>query len=128
MQWKPSDVFYDLGSGDGMVVFLAEKLGAPRAVGFERMHWTHFWAKLKAHMRKSRAEFRRENFFEQPWNDATVLYTYLYPPLMGKVEEKFLAECAPGTTLIIRDFPLPNLKPDEVVDFRYPHNAFIYRR
>lgn len=125
---QPGSVFYDLGSGDGRVVFLAEKVYGVKSVGFETTVWAYLHAVLKKYKTGSLAVFRRENFFEHSWSEANLVYCFLYPPLMGRVERKFLQDCRPGTILVSRDFALPNLEPVEVVDFTYPHNAYIYRR
>lgn len=125
---KPTDVFYDLGSGDGRVVFMAETMYAMRGVGFERTVWTYLHARIKRRIKRSRAEFYRKDFFKQPWSEATVVYCYLYPPLMRSVEDKFLADCKPGAILVSRDFPLPTLRPIEILNFTAPHNAYIYRK
>lgn len=122
------DVFYDLGSGDGKVVFLVEKLSGAEVTGFELTWWTHWLAKLKKIFMKSKAKFINRNFFKQPWSEATVIYGYLYPPLMGRVEEKFLAECKPGATAIIRDFPFPNIKPSEIIYRPKKHEIYIYKK
>lgn len=126
--WKDTDVFYDLGSGDGRIVFMVEKKGVRRLYGFELTLWTYLHARLKKLVRKSRAQFLRINFFSQSWSSATVVYCFLYPPLMRQVEEKFLTDCALGTVLISRDFALPTLRPVEVINFKHPHNAYIYRK
>jgi hypothetical protein len=117
-----SNVFYDLGSGDGRVVFLVNKLTGAKGVGFELTWWTHLLAQarlriidLRFKRSKGEVEFRNEDFFKTSWNEATVIYGYLYPPLMGRVEEKFLADCKPGTVAVIRDFPFPNLEPSEII-------------
>jgi hypothetical protein len=122
------DTFYDLGSGDGKVVFLVEKYSGAKVKGFELTWWTHWLAKIKKIIRKSNAQFVNRNFFKQPWAEATVIYGYLYPPLMGRVEEKFLAECKPGSIAVIRDFPLPNLKPQEIIYRPKKHELYIYIR
>lgn len=111
-----TDVFYDLGSGDGKVVFGVEKLSGAKVKGFEMTLWTHLWAKVKKIFLRSHAELSNQNFFKQNWVEATVIYGYLYPPLMKRVEEKFRTDCRPGTMVVIRDFPLPTLKPVEVIN------------
>ena len=50
-----------------------------------------------------------------PWEGANIIHAYLYPAVMGRVEKKFLAECGPGTVLVVRDFPLPQLPALEVL-------------
>ncbi len=139
-----SDVFYDLGSGDGKVIFLVNKLCGAKCVGYELTWWTHWLAKLKKRFLQpfspfrgdvasasevtERLQFKNQNFFKHPWTDANFIYAYLYPPLMGRVEEKFLADCRPGTIAIIRDFPFPNLQPVKVHFRPKRHGIYIYRK
>ena len=109
------DILYDLGSGDGMVIFLVEKLSGAKTTGFELTWWTHALAQLRKIITGSKAVFINRNFFHQSWSEATVIYGYLYPPLMGRVETKFLEDCKPGTKAIIRDFPFPTLKEVQII-------------
>lgn len=122
------DTFYDLGSGDGKVVFLVEKLSGAKAKGFELTWWTHWLARAKKIFKKSRAQFVNRNFFKQDWSEATVIYGYLYPPLMGRVKEKFLTECKPGSIAVIRDFPFPGLEPTEKIYRPKNHELYIYTK
>ena len=137
-----ADTFYDLGSGNGRVVFLVSKLSGATAVGFELGWWTYLFAKIKTwslqsfsphggdarvHPRAERVQFKNKNFFKQDWSGANYVYGYLYPPLMARVEAKFLADCKPGSIAIIRDFPFPNLKPADVYRMPKKHEIYIYR-
>lgn len=122
----PKDVFIDLGSGDGRVCFLVETACGAQTIGYEMTWWTHFLAKSKARLKKFKARFYCQNFFKADWSGASVVYGYLYPPLMRQVEEKFLADCKPGTFAVIRDFPLPGLKPVEVIYRPGKHEIYIY--
>lgn len=125
-----SDIFYDLGSGDGRVCFLVNQLTGAKCVGFELTWWTYLLAEIRLMIKDKRlkVEFKNQNFFKHNWSEATVIYGYLYPPLMGRVEEKFLADCRPGSLAIIRDFPLPNLKPTEVFYLPKKHEIYIYKK
>ena len=124
---KSSDTFYDLGSGNGRVVFLVEKLSGAKSKGFELGWWTILFAKLKSATRGYKAKFVNKNFFKEDWSGANYIYGYLYPPLMARVEAKFLADCKPGSIAIIRDFPLPTLKPVETYFMPHKHEIYIYR-
>lgn len=124
---RDGQVFYELGSGDGRVIFLAEQLARVQAVGFELTPWVHLMAKFHAWRKGSKARLLRADFFAASWQDADVVYCYLYPPLMRSVQEKFLEETKPGSLLISRDFKLPTLQPVEEVVFNEKHNAFIYK-
>lgn len=125
---KDGHIFFDLGSGNGKVVFLAESCARVKATGFELTYWTHLWAKLSAKSKKSSAQFVRKNFFVVSWKEVDVLYCYLFPPLMRSVEEKFLDECKAGAVLITRDFALPNLKAFQVFALQNFHHAYMYRK
>jgi len=122
------DFFYDLGSGDGKVVFLVNKLSGANGVGFELTWWTYVLSVLisKFKNKNGKLKFRNQNFFKHSWAEASFVYGYLYPPLMRSVEEKFLADCRPGTVAIIRDFPFPNLKPDQIHFRPKKHEIYIY--
>ncbi len=124
------DIFFDLGSGDGKVVFLVHELSGAKCVGYELTWWTHLLAKIKAMFKgvSPDVQFKNQNFFKQSWSEADYVYGYLYPPLMGRVEEKFLNECKPGSTAVIRDFPLPNLKPVAVYNRPRNHEIYIYKK
>ena len=147
-----NDVFYDLGSGNGKVVFMVNKLSGATCVGFELSWWTVLFAKVKSKFWNSPlpslmqregvaavtssfqkrgtggVKFHCKNFFKQDWSGANYIYAYLYPPLMGRVRDKFLAECKPGAVAIIRDFFLPGLKPEATYSLPKKHEIFIYKK
>lgn len=121
------DVIYDLGSGNGKVAFTLEKLTGAQTVGFEAMLWTHWYALLKKLFTRSQARFVRGNFFRYNWGEATVIYCYLYPPLMRRVGEKVKQDCKQGTRVIVRDFPIPNLPQVDYFKTYGNHEVFIYQ-
>src|SRR3989338_7750449 len=122
------DVFYDLGCGNGKVVFLVEKLTGAKTRGFELTWWTYIWARLKKLIIGSKAEFSNKNFFKADWSGATIIYGYLYPMLMGQIQEKFKAEMRQGSLAVIRDFPFPDLKPEKVFHMPKKHEIYVYKK
>ncbi len=124
---SPKDTFYDLGSGNGKVVFLVEKLSGAKVKGFELGWWTIIFSKLKAKFIKSNAEFLNRNFFNEDWSGANIIYCYLYPPLMGNIEKKFQAEMKPGSVAIVRDFPFPTMSCAEKYYLPRKHDVYVYR-
>ena len=121
------DVFYDLGSGNGKVVFIVEKLSGAQVKGFELSWWTILFSKLKAKIKKSKAIFANKNFFQEDWSAANIIYCYLYPPLMGRIEAKFKNEMKPGSIAIVRDFPFPNMPHSEKFFLPKNHEIYIYK-
>jgi len=122
-----SDVVYELGSGNGKVAFLFEQHSAAKIKGIETTLWTHLWAKLQALFTKSKAEFIYANFFKYPISDATVIYMYLYPPLMSALAEKILAECKPGTRIASRDFYNEHLTQIDHYKTASGHEMYVYQ-
>jgi len=121
------DVFYDLGSGDGRVCVWVSGLSGAKSVGYELTWWTYVLAVLRSKFKnqKLKLEFKNKNFFKHNWAEATVIYGYLYPPLMGRVEEKIKTECKPGTTIVIRDFPLPSMVPVTIFNKPLKPSTFV---
>ncbi len=100
-----NDVFYDLGCGDGRMVFLAEQAGAKKVVGYETALWPYVMCVARKWISGSRAQFYKQDFFEKPIGDATIIYAYLMPDPIKKLEEKIKKECRPYTRLVIQDYP-----------------------
>ena len=121
------DYVYDLGSGNGKVVFAIEALSGARVKGFQLRGWTHWYALLRKRMRRSGADLVGGNFFNHHWGDATIVYAYLYPFLMNDIGAKALADCKPGTLVVARDFPISNLTLHQYWDLGSGHEMFIYR-
>ena len=123
---KPQDKVFDLGSGNGKVLFAFERFIGSTGRGFELLAWTHWYARAKKIVYGSKTEFVLGNFFNYDISEATIIYCYLYPPLMRHVGEKILADCKPGTKVIVRDFPIPNLHQTDHFATVGKHEMFIY--
>ena len=84
---KKTDVFVDVGSGDG-VVLRAAALKCTRAVGFELGPWQ--WAVSKILSRKQKnISIHFGNFWQKTLPaDTTVVYTFLNGRYMKKLEKK----------------------------------------
>jgi hypothetical protein len=120
------DYVYDLGSGNGKVVFAVEQLTGASTKGFQRSGWTQWYAQLKKYFTRSKTQLVTGDFFNYPWSEATVIYAYLYPFLMRSVGEKILTDCSPGTKVVIRDFPLPNIALAESWETPSGHTMYLY--
>lgn len=113
---RDGDVVFDLGSGDGRIVFEAAKLNpTARGRGIE------IDEKLVREARKvastnglsDRVQFLHQNAFDADLKDATVIAMWLWPELMRMLRPKILAEARPGTRVVTRTWDLgPGWKPD----------------
>jgi len=127
LKLSSQDVIYELGSGDGHVAFLFERLAECRVVGYELGWFIVMWAKLKTKLIGSKAKFINQNFFKADWSSANIIYCYLFPPLMARVEEKFKKEMKPGSIAVVRDFPFPSMEYWEKHILPKGHRLYVYK-
>jgi SAM-dependent methyltransferase len=113
----PTDVVYDLGSGDGRIVIAAAKLGA-RGIGIDidpqRIKEANENAKQAGVT--DRVRFLNQDLFETNFSEATVVTLYLLPSLNVKLRPKLLAELKPGTRIVSHAFDMGDWKPLTTLD------------
>ncbi len=120
---KKGKRFYELGSGDGRVVFAAAKLGAI-SIGIEQSLLRVLYSKIKANRLKLKnAFFIHRNIFSKDYSDADVLYIYLLHKGVRKLEGKLKQELKKGTVAITQTYHFPNWKP-----FKKIGHFWLYRR
>ncbi len=112
---SPSDVFYDLGAGDGRVVFEAAKRGA-YCVAVEINPYLVEVIREKARVLglNDRVRVVEASFYDVYLGDATVVYIYLYRSVIEKLVDKFERELRIGARIVSLDFSIPNWIPVRV--------------
>ena len=109
------DVVFDLGSGDGRIVFEAAKLNkTARGRGIEIDEKLVLEARKVANASgvADRVQFLHQNAFDADLKEATVIAMWLWPELMRMLRPKILAEARPGTRVVTRIWDLGSWKPD----------------
>jgi ubiquinone/menaquinone biosynthesis C-methylase UbiE len=118
-----SDVVYDLGSGDGRLLFAALDKGAGKAVGIdidpERIHEGREIAKSKG--LDDRITFLEADVMEASLADASVILCYLSNSASAALKPKLESELKPGTRVVMESFPVSGWKPIQTVDRGYKH-------
>lgn len=109
---KPGDYVMDLGSGDGVTVITAAKLGI-RATGIEYNPDMVEHAKRNAQRAGvgSKAEFIRGDIFATDFSKATVITMYLLPYLNLKLRPIIL-NLKPGTRIVSHAFTMDDWVAD----------------
>ena len=108
---KKGKRFYELGSGDGRVVLEAAKLGA-NSFGIEQSLIRVIYSKYTAwknHLKN--ASFIHGNVFKRNYQDADIIYIYLLPKGVTKLEPKRHKELKKGSIVITQTFHFKNWKP-----------------
>ena len=127
-----ADTLYDIGSGDGRILFAAAERGA-RAVGVE------INATLVEETEKRVAELGltgrvgviQEDVFNVNLSQATVVTVYLLSSSNEKLKPNLEAELAEGSRVVSHDFQFRDWKPEKTVEVQGPsprmHHVYVYR-
>jgi ribosomal protein L11 methylase PrmA len=110
-----SDVVYDLGCGDGRLLFAALEKGAGRCVGIDIdprvINRAREWA---AHTGvEDKVTFIEGDLMDHDFSDATVILLYLFPEVLNALQSKFENELRPGTRIVSEVFSFKNWKENE---------------
>jgi SAM-dependent methyltransferase len=124
---KKGKKFYELGSGDGRVVFEAAKLGA-FSTGIEQSWIRILYSKWRASQQKlTNIKLIHGNIFKKNYQDADIIYIYLLPKGIVKLETKLKKELKRGSVIITQTFHFQNWIPFKkflLKDGDYP-NVFL---
>ncbi len=119
---KDDSVFYDLGCGDGRVLFyLAKKVPKAKYKGVENgpfplvFSYINKWVNRKK-AGGNRVEIIKKDFFEQDLSDATHVFAYLYPNIMDDLLPKFDKELPKGTKVVSTSFQFTLKRPIAEID------------
>lgn len=106
------DIVYDLGSGDGRILIEAAKRGA-KGVGWEINFPLYLWSvrRIKQFKLEKKVKIHFGNFWTKKLGKATVIFAFLLPEHMERLERKLEKELQPGTKVITYLAKLPNRKP-----------------
>jgi precorrin-6B methylase 2 len=121
-QVGPSDVLYDLGSGDGRIPITAAKMFGIRAVGIDidpqRIREATENARVAGVSDKVR--FLNQDLFTTNISEATVVTLYLLPSLNLRLLPKLNSELRPGTRVVSHAFDMGEIRPIrmDVIDGR----------
>jgi SAM-dependent methyltransferase len=109
----PEDYLIDLGSGDGRIAVMAAQRGA-RALGVDIDPDRVAEAALAAQTAgvSDRARFRRQDLFDTPLREASVVTMYLLPEVNLRLRPRLLTELRPGTRIVSHNFTLGDWRPD----------------
>lgn len=112
--------FLDLGSGDGRHVFAASQY-FKAAHGVEVNPYLWVWSLLwhKLINRKPNVKFIRRSFFNLHLAPYSVVYIYLFPQLMAKLESKLFRELPKGSIIISHTFKFDQHEPTNRLSKHY---------
>ena len=116
---------YDLGSGNGKLLFLAAQQVAT-AVGLEINPLLVIWSRLRAFLSPYRGmvSTRWQYFWRANLSDSDVVFVYLLPWRMEKLEKKLKQELKPGAVIVSNSFIFPHWK---ILRQDPKHHVYVFR-
>jgi len=118
----PEDVVYDLGCGDGRILFTAIKeFRAKKAVGYELRRDLYKTAikKVEEQNLQKRITIFNDNLFEADISEADVITLYLTTSGNERLKPKLVEEAQPGTRVVSRSFTFNGWIPLKTELFGY---------
>jgi SAM-dependent methyltransferase len=124
-QIKPGMTVYDLGSGDGRLLFLAASRGA-KAVGYELNPILAYFTKLRALFSPYRKNITVycSNFWNADISDADILFVYLLPWHMERLAAKLKKEGKKNSRIVSNSFIFPHWK---TIHRDRDNHVFVFR-
>ena len=108
-----SDIIYDLGSGDGRLLFAALEKGAGKCIGIdidpEQVSASRETAKNKGLGEK--LTFIEGDVMGQDLSAASIILCYILGSASAALRPKFENELKSGTRVVMESFPVPGWKP-----------------
>lgn len=115
---QPGEVIYDVGCGKATLLILAAKEFGAKGIGYELSLWPYLWAHFNIFISRADVKVYLKNFFKVDLSGADVVYCYLFPEIMARLEPKFAKELKPTARVVSYGFKLPNTEPIKIVDTR----------
>ena len=109
----PSDVIYDLGSGDGRIVVEAARRFHARGVGVEADPFRVLFSQLTISLLHLEGQVKIiwGNFFRVDLSEATIVTTFLSQGTNRRLESKLMAELKPGTRVVSYEWTFDGWTP-----------------
>jgi 16S rRNA G966 N2-methylase RsmD len=122
-----SDVVYDLGSGDGRLLFTALEKGAGKCVGIDIDPHCVNIAKEAAKSKglEQKVTFIEGDVLDQKLSEASVILVYLLQSGIAFLRPKFETELRPGTRIVIETYPVQGWKPAKILEVKN-RNFYLY--
>ena len=129
---KPSDVVYDLGSGDGRIVITAARKFGARAVGIELIPGLCATARRRVRDLglQDRVQIVEGSSLHVDLRPATVVTMYLLTSSNERLKPNLEKDLKPGVRVVSNDYPIRGWKESRLVMVKTgsaEHRIYLYR-
>ena len=115
MELAPGQVICDLGCGKAQILIKACKRYGVKGIGYELSLWPYLWARINIWLARADVKIYLVNFFQADLGKVDLVYCYLFPEVMAKLEDKFKKELRSGARVVSYAFKMPNIMPEKTI-------------
>ena len=116
---QPWDVLYELWSGDGRIL-RASLLYHPQKVVWYELSWILIiYSRLLNYLCKEQIQYKRVDLFTQDFSDADVIFCFLLPGAVKRVEDQIRPTLKPWTKLLTNIFTFEQIPHTNTQDWIY---------
>lgn len=126
INWQAGMTFFDLGSGTGDLLFFLSKKYGIRCVGIEVSPLLYLCSKIRSLFNK-KVKICFGDFFRADLSGADVIYAFLHPKLLKRLDKKISQEIKKETSVIISCWPLEDREPLKVGKARDPYYLYLFK-
>ena len=110
---QPNEVLYDLGAGDGRVLFIAARDFAAKTVGIEvgPIQCALIWLRITANGLGDQIQIKWENFYKARLSEADVVFVYATSKEVGKLAPHLEKQLKKGARLVSISADFPDWEP-----------------
>jgi ribosomal protein L11 methylase PrmA len=129
-QAGPEDIIYDLGCGDGRILFTAVKdFGVKKAVGYEIDAQRYYSTLLEIERQnlENKIHLIYGNLYDADISEATVITLYLTTSGNRRLKPKLIKEARSDTKIVSHDFTIEGWQPLRKEFVRYGHTVYLYK-
>ena len=128
---KPTDVFCDLGAGDGRLLIEAARTYNCKAIGYELFFPIYLiaWIRILFSCQSKNIRLYFRDFYKEDFSGVDVIFCYLAPHAMRTLKKKFQDNpLKPGARIISHDFSIKGWKPEKIIRInKKKSRIFIYK-
>lgn len=121
---KPGQTMVELGSGDGRVIMAAAKQGI-RVVGYELNPILVLYSWMRTYKYRGQVKIVWGNFWRTKLPESDVIFTFLLPKYMKKLDTKITQEIHKPVKLVSFAFEVPGKIPSATEDGVFLYNYKI---
>jgi SAM-dependent methyltransferase len=123
--------FYDLGCGDARILLAAyQRQPEMEYIGVEKNLYPYLRARLKLWRMGNPKNIKilKANIFDLNYSDADIIYLYLFPKVLERLQTQFTSELKPGSQVFSVTFKFPDKHPIAKIDFEKVHGWDIIKK